>query len=62
MLWAVRLTANWVYTFPGLHHEDWRYPMLREQAGRWELLVDLVAIHVFPTCRSSSARSRRTSR
>ncbi|HME15963.1 MAG TPA: DUF1295 domain-containing protein [Mycobacterium sp.] len=25
--WAVRLTANWVYAFPGLHHEDWRYPM-----------------------------------
>ena len=21
---------------PGLHHEDWRYPMLREQAGRAE--------------------------
>ena len=27
LLWAVRLTANWVYAFPGLHHEDWRYPM-----------------------------------
>ena len=49
MLWAVRLTANWVYTFPGMHHEDWRYPMLRERAGRWEAVVDLAAIHVFPT-------------
>jgi len=49
LLWAVRLTANWVYSFPGLHHEDWRYPMLRERAGRWELPVDLLAIHVFPT-------------
>ena len=49
MLWAVRLTANWVYTFPGMHHEDWRYPMLRERAGRWEAVVDLLAIHVFPT-------------
>ncbi|QYJ02553.1 DUF1295 domain-containing protein [Nocardioides panacisoli] len=47
--WAVRLTANWVRTFPGMHHEDWRYPMLREQAGRWELVVDFVAIHLFPT-------------
>lgn len=22
VLWAVRLTANWLYAFPGLHHED----------------------------------------
>ncbi len=28
LVWAVRLTANWAYAFPGLHHEDWRYPML----------------------------------
>ncbi|CAA9367938.1 MAG: FIG005069: Hypothetical protein [uncultured Nocardioidaceae bacterium] len=49
LLWAVRLTANWVYAFPGLHHEDWRYPLLREGAGRWGLLVDLLAIHLVPT-------------
>ena len=49
VLWAVRLTANWVYGFPGLHHEDWRYSMLRERAGRWEFVVDLVAIHLIPT-------------
>jgi steroid 5-alpha reductase family enzyme len=48
-VWAVRLTANWVRGFPGLHHEDWRYPMLRESAGRWELGVDLLGIHVVPT-------------
>lgn len=47
--WGVRLTANWVYGFPGLHHEDWRYPMFRERAGRWEFVVDLVAIHLIPT-------------
>jgi steroid 5-alpha reductase family enzyme len=49
MLWAVRLTGNWVYGWPGLHHEDWRYPMLREKAGRYELIVDFFAIHLFPT-------------
>lgn len=48
-LWAVRLTANWVRTFPGLHHEDWRYPLVRERAGRLELLADLVGIHLVPT-------------
>ncbi len=49
-LWAVRLTANWVYAFPGLHHEDWRYPLVRSRAGRFELLADLVGIHLVPTC------------
>lgn len=47
--WAVRLTGNWVYGFPGLHHEDWRYPLLREGAGRFEFLADLFGIHLFPT-------------
>jgi steroid 5-alpha reductase family enzyme len=49
LVWAIRLTANWVYTFPSLAHEDWRYPMLREKAGRWEFVVDLMGIHVIPT-------------
>lgn len=48
-LWAVRLTANWIIGFPGLQHEDWRYPMLRQRAGRWEFLADLIAIHLIPT-------------
>jgi steroid 5-alpha reductase family enzyme len=47
--WAVRLTSNWAYGFPGLHHEDWRYPILREGAGRFEFLADLFGIHLFPT-------------
>ena len=49
ILWAIRLTANWVYAFPGLHHEDWRYPMFKQRAGRFEILADLVAIHLIPT-------------
>ncbi|OBF21127.1 hypothetical protein A5725_13700 [Mycobacterium kubicae] len=49
LFWAVRLTGNWVYGFPGLDHEDWRYPMFRERAGRWAVVVDLVAIHLIPT-------------
>lgn len=47
--WAVRLTGNWLYAFPGLHHEDWRYGMFRQRAGRWEFAVDLIAIHLIPT-------------
>lgn len=49
MYWAVRLTGNWVYGFPGLHHEDWRYPLLRDSAGRWEFVADLFGIHLIPT-------------
>ncbi|WP_243056621.1 DUF1295 domain-containing protein [Nocardioides sp. SR21] len=49
LVWAVRLTANWVYTFPGLHHEDWRYAEVRANAGRFELVADLVGIHLVPT-------------
>mgnify|MGYP000880591689 CR=1 FL=1 len=48
-LWAVRLTGNWVWGFPGMHHEDWRYPLLRQRAGRWEFAADLLAIHLVPT-------------
>ena len=49
MLWAIRLTGNWVRSFPGLHHEDWRYPMFKERAGRFEFAADLFAIHLIPT-------------
>lgn len=47
--WAIRLTGNWAYGFAGMHHEDWRYPLLRDGAGRWEFAVDFFAIHLFPT-------------
>ena len=47
--WAIRLTGNWAYGFPGLHHEDWRYPLLRDAAPRWEFLIDFFGIHLFPT-------------
>ena len=53
VVWAVRLTGNWVYSFPGLHHEDWRYGPMKEQAREkapWlEPVVDLMGIHVIPT-------------
>ena len=43
LAWAVRLTANWVRTFPGMHHEDWRYPMVRDRAGRLRNLTATAA-------------------
>lgn len=49
LVWAVRLTGNWLHDWPGLHHEDFRYAPLREGAGRFGVVADLVAIHLVPT-------------
>ena len=47
--WAVRLTANWAYTFVNLYHQDWRYTMLKEKTGVLYPLVNFVGIHMVPT-------------
>ncbi len=47
--WAVRLTANWAYTFKGLTHQDWRYTMLREKTGVFYPVINFVGIHLVPT-------------
>ena len=49
LLWALRLTANWAYTFTNLGHQDWRYSMLKEKTGRFYPLVNFLGIHLFPT-------------
>ena len=48
MIWAVRLTANWVRTWGGPGHEDWRYVEIQKKTGRLYWLASLVAIHLFP--------------
>ena len=48
-LWAIRLTTNWSVYWGGLHHEDWRYPIVRARAGKAALWADLFGIHLFPT-------------
>lgn len=47
--WAIRLTTNWSIYWPGLHHEDWRYPLVRERAGAFAVPADFLGIHLFPT-------------
>ncbi len=49
LYWATRLTLNWAVHWEGMHHEDWRYQMLREKAPRIALLTDLFGIHLIPT-------------
>lgn len=48
-LWALRLTANWALHWGGLGHEDWRYPLVRQKAGRFAVAADFAGIHLFPT-------------
>ena len=48
-VWAIRLTANWAYTFRGLPFQDWRYTMLKEQTGRLYPFVNFFGIHLMPT-------------
>lgn len=47
--WAIRLTANWAYTFANLNHQDWRYTMLKEKTGVFYPLINFIGIHMVPT-------------
>lgn len=47
--WGVRLTYNWARSWPGLHHSDWRYDIIRDGAPKLWFLSDLFGIHLFPT-------------
>jgi steroid 5-alpha reductase family enzyme len=47
--WSWRLTANWLRGWQGLSHEDWRYRQLKQQTGKWYILVNFLGIHMFPT-------------
>ena len=49
LIWGVRLTANWAYTFTGFGYQDWRYVMLKQKTKKWYPLVNLLGIHLFPT-------------
>ena len=48
MAWAIRLTANWARSFPGLHHEDFRYLTLYERTPLPRWMVQLVLVDFFP--------------
>ncbi len=47
--WAIRLTANWAYTFKDLTHQDWRYTMLSQKTGVFYPIINFVGIHMVPT-------------
>jgi steroid 5-alpha reductase family enzyme len=50
LFWSIRLTTNWIKTWEGLHHEDWRYVDMRKNLGSsFEFLGNFGGIHFFPT-------------
>ena len=49
ILWGIRLTLNWAYTFKGLDYEDWRYTKFRNEHPKLWPLLNLLGIHMFPT-------------
>ena len=48
-VWSLRLTINWIRSWPNLLHEDWRYKKLAEDSGKLYWLVSFSGIHLFPT-------------
>ena len=47
--WSLRLTINWMYTFPNFYHQDWRYTKLKEENPKTWQLVNFLGIHFLPT-------------
>ncbi|MBN1687057.1 MAG: DUF1295 domain-containing protein [Spirochaetales bacterium] len=49
LIWAARLTWNWIRRWEGMRHEDWRYANFRNRFGNLYWLVSFAGIHFFPT-------------
>ena len=48
--WGIRLTGNWVYTFKGLAHEDWRYTCYRETQSPFIFqIINFFGLNMMPT-------------
>ena len=48
--WGTRLTLNWVYTFKGLAHEDWRYTKYRDKLSSPLFhLTNFFGLNMMPT-------------
>jgi len=49
IVWGIRLTINWAIRWKGLHHQDWRYTMLKERSPRLWFFTNLIGINIMPT-------------
>ncbi len=49
LLWAIRLTVNFIITFNDIKYCDWRYTDLKNKTGKLYQIVNLLGIHMMPT-------------
>lgn len=50
LLWSIRLTINWAYTFKGLEFEDWRYADFRNNQRPFIFhIINFVGLQFMPT-------------
>ncbi len=49
IIWSLRLTLNWAYTFRDIEKQDWRYQMFKDKHPKLWFLINLFGIHLFPT-------------
>ena len=49
LLWAIRLTGNFIITFGDIKYCDWRYTELKEKTGKLYQFVNLFGIQMMPT-------------
>ncbi len=49
LLWAIRLTINFIIGFNDFSYIDWRYKKIQEKTGKLYQLVNLIGIHLMPT-------------
>lgn len=49
IVWSIRLTANWVYTFDNLEWQDWRYTKYKNETGKLWQFANFFGINLMPT-------------
>ena len=49
IFWALRLTRNWIISWKGFEHEDFRYIDLKNTTKIKSEINNLFGIHIFPT-------------
>lgn len=49
MLWAIRLTINFIVTFGDISYIDWRYKDIKDKTKGLYQIANLLGIHMMPT-------------
>jgi steroid 5-alpha reductase family enzyme len=48
-IWGIRLTWNWLSSWRGIEHEDWRYRMYRQNYPKAFWVYNLMGLQLMPT-------------